>query len=145
MDIAELYERDLSKLSEEINLFKTEKDLWEIKGDIKNSAGNLALHLIGNLNDFIGRILGHTDYVRHRDEEFSLKDVPRTQLLSDIDSLKAIIKDTLPKLSHEDLGKEFPVKIREQVFTTEIFLIFLLAHLNYHLGQINYLRRMLHG
>ena len=145
MNIADLYERDLSKLSEEINLFKTEKDLWEIKGDIKNSAGNLALHLIGNLNDFIGRILGHTDFVRHRDEEFSLKDVPRTQLLSDIDSLKAIIKDTLPRLSREDLDKEFPVKLREQVFTTEIFLIFLLAHLNYHLGQINYLRRMLHG
>jgi uncharacterized damage-inducible protein DinB len=143
MNIADLYERDLNKLIEEINLFKNEKDLWEIKGDIKNSAGNLALHLVGNLNDFIGRILGHTDYIRQRDDEFSLKNVPREKLVSDINSLKEIIKNTLPKLSEEDLKKEFPVKIREQAFTTEIFLIFLLAHFNYHLGQINYLRRML--
>jgi hypothetical protein len=143
MDIADLYERDLNKLIEEINLFKNENDLWQIKGDIKNSAGNLALHLAGNLSDFIGRILGHIDYIRHRDDEFSLKDIPRDKLVSDINSLKEIIKNTLPNLSEEDLKKEFPVKIREQVFVTEIFLIFLLAHFNYHLGQINYLRRML--
>ncbi len=75
MNIADLYERDLNKLIEEINLFKKEKDIWETKGDVKNSAGNLTLHLVGNLNHFIGRTLGHTDYIRKRDDEFSLKDV----------------------------------------------------------------------
>lgn len=143
MNIVDLYERDLSKLSDEINLFKKEKDIWKTKGDIKNSAGNLALHLLGNLNHFIGRTLGHTDYIRKREEEFSLKDVPREKLISDINQLKEIIKNTLPKISDEQMKGEFPMKIGDQVFTTETLLIFLLAHFNYHLGQVNYLRRML--
>ncbi len=143
MNIAELYERDLNKLIEEINLFKKEKDIWKIKGDIKNSAGNLTLHLLGNLNQFIGRTLANTDYIRQREDEFSVKDIPREKLISGINSLKEIIKNTLPQLTTEDLNKEFPMKIREQVFTTETLLIFLLTHLSYHLGQVNYLRRMM--
>jgi len=143
MNIADLYERDLNKLIEELNLFKKEKDIWKTKGDVINSAGNLALHLIGNLNHFIGRTLGNTDFIRKREEEFSTKDVSREQLISQINSLKEVIKNTLPALSDEDLKKQFPLKIGEQEFTTEMLLSFLLSHLNYHLGQVNYLRRML--
>jgi len=143
MNIVDLYERDLNKLTDEINLFKKEKDIWKTKGDIKNSAGNLALHLLGNLNHFIGRTLGHTDYIRKREEEFSLKHVPREKLISDINQLKEVIKNTLPKISDEQMKSEFPMKIGDQVFTTETLLIFLLSHFNYHLGQVNYLRRML--
>lgn len=143
MNIADLYERDLNKLCDEISQFKKEKDIWKTKGDIKNSAGNLTLHLIGNLNHFIGRTLGHTDYIRKREEEFSIKDVPREKLISDINQLKDVVKNTLPKISQEQMKSEFPMKIGDQVFTTETLLIFLLAHFNYHLGQVNYLRRML--
>lgn len=143
MNISDLYERDLAKLAEELNLFEKEKDIWKTKGDVKNSAGNLTLHLLGNLNHFIGRTLGNTDYVRKRDDEFSLKDVPREKLIADIDSLKQVIKDTLAGISDQEMKKEFPLKIGDHVFTTETLLIFLLAHFNYHLGQVNYLRRML--
>ena len=143
MNITTFFERDLDKLKEEINLFKNEDDIWKIKEDITNSAGNLVTHLLGNLNHFIGKTLGHTDYVRKRDEEFSVKNIPREKLISDINSLKETIKNTLSYLSEEDLKKEFPVKIQEQTFTTQNMLIYLLAHFNYHLGQVNYLRRML--
>lgn len=143
MNIPDLYERDLNKLIEELNQFKREKDIWKVKGDIKNSAGNLTLHLLGNLNHFIGRTLAHTDFIRKREDEFSLKDIPREQLVSQIKSLKEVLKNTLPNLTDEDLKKQFPLKIGEQEFSTETLLIFLLTHLNYHLGQINYLRRML--
>ncbi|MGN6601441.1 MAG: DUF1572 family protein [Ginsengibacter sp.] len=143
MNIADLYEKDLDKLIEELNLFKKEKDIWKTKGDVKNSAGNLVLHLIGNLNHFIGRTLGHTDFIRKREEEFSSKDIPREKLIEQISDVKEVIKNTLPTISEEDLKKEFPLKIGENVFTTETLLTFLLAHLNYHLGQVNYLRRIL--
>lgn len=143
MNILDLYEKDLDKLIEELNLFKKEKDIWKTKGDVKNSAGNLALHLIGNLNHFIGRTLGNTDFIRKRDDEFSLKDIPREKLIEQIKDVKEVIKNTLPAISEEDMKKEFPLKIGENVFTTETLLAFLLAHLNYHLGQVNYLRRML--
>lgn len=143
MNITAFFERDLNKVITEISLFKSENDIWKIKEGILNSAGNLALHVIGNLNHFIGTTLGNTGYVRNRDEEFSLKDIPREALIADINDLKETIKNTLSKLSSADLENDFPIKIRDEVLSTQNMLIFLLAHLNYHLGQINYLRRML--
>lgn len=143
MNITDLYQRDIDKLIEEINSFKKEKDIWKVKGDVKNPAGNLTLHLLGNLNHFIGRTLGHTDYIRKRDDEFSIKNIPRDKLVFDLVSLKEVVKNTLEKLSTEDLNKEFPIKIRDEVLTTELMLIYLLNHFNYHLGQVNYLRRLI--
>lgn len=143
MNLTTFFENDLTKLSTEISLFQDEASVWKTKDGITNSAGNLALHLIGNLNHFIGTTLGNSGYVRKRDEEFSLKNIPREKLISDINDLKETIKNTLSKLSEEDLQKDFPLKIREEVYSTQNVLIYLLAHLNYHLGQVNYLRRML--
>jgi hypothetical protein len=143
MNITNFFERDLDKLIEEINLFKNENDIWKLKEGINNSAGNLTMHLLGNLNHFIGKNLANTDYIRKRDEEFTVKNIPREKLISDINSLKEIVKKTLPNLSEEDLKKQFPLKIQEQTFTTQNMLVFLLLHLNYHLGQVNYLRRIL--
>jgi uncharacterized damage-inducible protein DinB len=143
MNIANFFERDLDKLIEEISLFKNENDIWKTKEGINNSAGNLVVHLLGNLNHFIGKTLGKTDFVRNRDEEFTVKDIPREKLIADLNELKETIKNTLPQLSSEDLKKDFPLQIRNQTFSTENMLTFLLAHLNYHLGQLNYLRRMM--
>jgi hypothetical protein len=143
MSLSTLFERDLDKIITEISLFENESDIWKIKEGILNSAGNLALHIIGNLNHFIGTTLGNTGYVRNRDEEFSLKDIPFETLIADINDLKETVKNTLSKLSSSDLQNDFPIKIRDEVFSTQNMLVFLLAHLNYHLGQINYLRRMM--
>ncbi|MEO8823220.1 MAG: DUF1572 family protein [Ginsengibacter sp.] len=143
MNLAELFERDLNKLIEEINLFKSESDIWKTKKGITNSVGNLTLHLLGNLNHFIGKTLGNTDFVRNRDEEFSLKNIPREKLINNLKELKETIKNTLSKLTTEDLKKDFPLKIRDEVFSTELMLTYLLAHLSYHLGQVNYLRRIM--
>jgi hypothetical protein len=143
MSLSTFFERDLDKIITEISLFENENDIWKIKEGILNSAGNLALHIIGNLNHFIGTTLGNTGYVRNRDEEFSLKDIPRETLIADINDLKETVKNTLSKLSSSDLQNDFPIKIRNEVFSTQNMLVFLLAHLNYHLGQLNYLRRMM--
>lgn len=143
MSLSIFFGRDLDKMITEISLFKNENDIWKMKEGILNSAGNLALHIIGNLNHFIGTTLGNTGYVRNRDEEFSLKDIPREKLIADITDLKEIIKNTLSKLSAADLQNDFQIRVRDEVFSTQNMLIFLLAHLNYHLGQINYLRRMM--
>lgn len=143
MNLVTFFENDLDKLTSEISLFKDEASVWEIKEGVTNSAGNLTLHLLGNLNHFIGKTLGNTGYERHRDEEFSLKNIPREKIISDISDLKETIKNTLSKLSAEELQKDFPIKIREEVYTTQNMLIYLLSHLNYHLGQVNYLRRMI--
>ncbi|WP_185113283.1 DinB family protein [Chryseobacterium kwangjuense] len=138
-----LYSRDLNKLKEEIEAYQNEENLWKTDKNISNSAGNLCLHLVGNLNHFIGAQLGNTGYMRHRDLEFSLKDVPRAELIEKTESTIVMIDAVLSKLSEDDLKKEYPLVVFETKMTTDYFLIHLVAHLDYHLGQINYHRRLL--
>ena len=141
--LMELFERDLQKLKNEIDLYKAEENLWLVKEGIANSAGNLCLHLIGNLSHFIGATLGNTGYIRHREDEFSLKNIPRQDLITNIENCMLIVKTTLQKLTADDLEKEFPQKIFEKSINTEMMLMHLTTHLTYHLGQINYHRRLL--
>ncbi len=137
------FERDLLKLKEEINGYKNEAGLWVVKNEISNSAGNLCLHLIGNLKHFIGATLGHTGYVRTRDLEFSSKNVPRQRLNEEIDLVLTVVKETLAKLPAADYEKDFPLLMQNQTVSTGQMLLHLLTHLSYHLGQINYHRRLI--
>jgi uncharacterized damage-inducible protein DinB len=138
-----IYERDLNKLKVEIQSYESEEKLWVIDGNINNSAGNLCLHLIGNLNHFIGTILGKTDYVRNREDEFLLKNIPQSQLIADIEKTSEVIKTVLPQITEEQFDKEYPVEVFGHPMTTGYFLIHLAVHLGYHLGQVNYHRRLL--
>ena len=141
--IRSLFSRDLNKLKTEIEAYQNEENLWIIDKSIANSAGNLCLHLVGNINHFIGAQLGNTGYIRHRELEFSLKDVPRAELIEKTEATIAMIDSVLPQLSEDDLKKEYPLIVFESKMTTDYFLIHLVAHLDYHLGQINYHRRLL--
>ena len=141
--LSEIFERDLQKLITEISLYKDEDNLWLIKEGISNSAGNLCLHLVGNLNHFIGATLGQTGYVRHRDDEFSLKNIPRQDLLINIENCILIVKNTVNKLSDSDYENDFPLEKHGKIVSTMHMLLHLLTHLNYHIGQINYHRRLL--
>ena len=139
--LIQFYDRDLAKLKSEIQQYSNEADLWKTSGEVTNSAGNLTLHLIGNLKHFIGAILGDSGYVRDRDTEFSDSGVPRDLLLTGIDETAAVVKTTLSGLTDADLAKTYPLEVLGDVMTTEFFIVHLGAHLNYHLGQINYHRR----
>ncbi|MCK0180483.1 DinB family protein [Flavobacteriaceae bacterium S0862] len=141
--LLKIFNRDLNKLKEEIKAYKLESNLWIIDKEVTNCSGNLCLHLIGNLNHFIGAELGGTGYVRQRDLEFSLKDVPRDELLIQVDETMTIVESTLNTLTPEDLEKEYRRRVFEDYMTTGYFLVHLSTHLAYHLGQINYHRRLL--
>lgn len=139
----EYFERDLNKLKEELTLYKNESDLWIVQKGINNSAGNLFLHLTGNLNHFIGAALGASGYVRDRDSEFTMKNVPREKILEGLEKTIPVVLNTLRSLSDEDLQKTFPLEKHGEALTTEKMLMHLITHLSYHLGQINYHRRLL--
>jgi uncharacterized damage-inducible protein DinB len=141
--LIELFERDLQRLKKEVELYKDEDNLWLVKEGICNSAGNLCLHLLGNLSHFIGGMLGHTGYVRHREDEFSLKNIPRQDLITNIENCRLIVRTTLQKLAAEELEKEFDQQVFDKPVTTGMMLMHLTTHLTYHLGQINYHRRLL--
>jgi len=142
--LSDLYERDLNKLKQEIEQYSDEAFLWKKSGNIPNSAGNLCQHLCGNLRHFIGAVLGETDYVRDRDSEFAHQGVSRDQLLSDIDATLADVKSTLAKITDATLASDYPIDVfGKGAFKTDWFLVHLATHFNYHLGQLDYHRRLL--
>lgn len=138
-----LFVRDLEALKKEIDLYSNEKSLWLVPEGISNSAGNLCLHLVGNLNHFIGATLGNTGYVRQRHLEFSQKDIPRAELIKQIDDTIQVVTLALETLSESDMQKVYAHQVFNEPMTTEYFLVHLTMHLAYHLGQINYHRRLL--
>lgn len=140
--LAKLYDRDLQKLKSEITAYENEADLWKTKEEITNSAGNLCLHLIGNLNHYIGHQLGGTDYIRNRPLEFSDKNVPKAILIKKIEATRLMLQAILPNISSELLHQNHTEEFYGGNDTNEFFLIHLLSHLNYHLGQVNYHRRL---
>ncbi|MEX0680664.1 MAG: DUF1572 family protein [Balneolales bacterium] len=138
-----LFERDLKKLQAEIELYRNEEMIWSTEKNISNSAGNLALHLTGNLNYYIGSVIGKTGYVRNRELEFSLKNIPKNELINKIEDTINIVGNSLKKMTKEELEYDYPILIFSAKTSTEYFLVHLATHLTYHLGQINYHRRLL--
>lgn len=137
-----LYEKELDNLSEEIKAYETDEQLWKVADGINNSGGNLCLHLTGNLQHFIGATLGESGYIRNREAEFKLKNIPRQKLLEEIENTKRIVTDTLEQVSKKELDSDFPIQVFDEPLTTEYFLVYLIRHLGYHIGQINYHRRL---
>lgn len=138
-----VFDRDLTQLKKEIESYTHEASIWKLCGEIKNPGGNLCLHLCGNLQHFIGHVLGGTDYKRNRDQEFSARNVPRTQLLAETEKTRAVVQNTLSKLDYSLLSQPFPAELPMGKVSTTFFLIHLAAHFNYHLGQVNYHRRLI--
>jgi uncharacterized damage-inducible protein DinB len=136
------FEKDLNKLIAEVNQYPDDASLWKLKDGIKNSAGNLCLHLAGSLQHFIGAIIGESGYVRNRDAEFSLKNITRQKIISELEATKLVVKDTLEQVSKKELEQIFPAKVTDLTVTTEYLLIHMITHVSYHLGQVNYHRRL---
>jgi hypothetical protein len=138
-----LFARELGKLKTEIEQYTNEGQIWALGGNIANTAGNLCLHLVGNLNTFIGAQLGNTGYIRNRELEFSLKGVARTELIQKIEDTIKVVDETLAGMPDEKLQEEYPLMVFGDKMTTGYFLTHLAMHLSYHLGQVNYHRRLL--
>lgn len=140
-ELANLFVRDLDKVIQDLRAYEDETDLWKVQGTIKNPAGNLALHIAGNLRHFIGMMLGGSDYQRDRPYEFEASNVPLDELVKEIDLAKKDISEVLPNLSAEKLTSSMANIPYE--LTVGGFLLHLYNHLGYHAGQLNYHRRML--
>ena len=140
-----LFNRDLKRLYKEIEAYSDDTILWQKAEGISNPAGNLCLHLVGNLNEYVGRQLGEIPYVRNRSLEFSATDVPQKDLLQMVQNTQEVVENTLNKLENEQFQAKYPENVLGYDMTVHYFLVHLNGHLNYHLGQINYHRRLLMG
>lgn len=139
-DLRSYYIRDLDRLIE--NLRETpEEELWKVPDGVTNSCGVLVQHLVGNLNHFIGEGLGQIGYVRQRKQEFVSTEAPKEELIQSVEDLKNTLDNVFDTLEEGDLNASYPMELSFEA-STGGFLIHLYGHLNYHLGQINYLRRI---
>jgi uncharacterized damage-inducible protein DinB len=143
--IGSILDRDLDALRREIEAYSDDKELWQTAPGISNTAGTLALHLTGNLQHYFGTRLGGTGYVRDRPAEFARRNVPRMELLREVEAARRAVRAGLAQLSAQQLAGEFPEAIADVRLTTGEYLIHLTTHFAYHLGQIDYHRRMVTG
>ena len=144
-ELSALFVRDLERLIQELQAFPDTPSAWQTAPGVTNAAGTLALHLEGNLREYIGRQLGQSAYARQRPIEFSARGVEISELVARLQGVKAMIPGVLQGLSPAQLDTEYPEAIQGKSLTTRQFLIHLLGHLNYHLGQVDYLRRITTG
>ena len=143
-DFAALFTRDLARLARQLDAFD-DAHLWQVLPGVTNSAGNLMLHLNGNLREYIGRQIGGVAYVRDRPREFGASTVPRAALAADLAELSALIPRVLAAVTPGRWDEMFPENVLGAPLTNGHFVIHLYGHFNYHLGQIDYLRRALSG
>lgn len=142
-ELNQLFQRDLAKLEKELLSYSDEESLWLVDQQISNSAGNLALHLIGNLRHFVGLNLGGFAYERNREREFDAKGEPREGIIQELQEVKKIVEKSLLNFPEERLSDASVHAFFGYPMSIGYFLIHLYGHFNYHLGQINYHRRML--
>jgi hypothetical protein len=144
-DIQILMSRELDSLKDEIELFPDDKILWSVLPGITNSAGNLILHICGNLNYFIGSVLGNTGFIRDRESEFSRTSGSRAELIEELNKTNEMIQNVLPNLSESVVKQTYPKTIGRVDIPCDRFLLHLTVHLSFHLGQMGYLRRIITG
>jgi uncharacterized damage-inducible protein DinB len=137
--------RELQTFIREIEAFPSDDSVWHTRRGVTNSAGNLALHVSGNLQDFVGRVLGGTSYVRNREQEFGQREGTRADLVAGLRTTIAVVEAALPNVTDETLAADYPMQLNGKTLNTATFLVHLGAHLAFHLGQAGYLRRIITG
>ena len=143
--IAALLARELRALRREIERYPDDSTPWRTLPGIANAGGTLALHVAGNLQHYVGTQLGDTGYVRDRPAEFARRDVPRALLVDELDRALDVVQRVIPALDDETMNAAYPEAVGGQRMPTRDFLVHLLAHLAYHLGQVDYHRRLVTG
>ncbi len=141
-DLKVLYLREIATLERELDLYPDETSVWKELPGLPNPAGTLFLHLAGSLQHFFGAALGKTGYVRDRSAEFSKRDVPCSELKQELSRARQGVLAAFANLTEDSLGQVYPVKFADAEFSTRLTLLQFLSHLAYHLGQIDYHRRV---
>ena len=142
-DIQRMLVRELESFIKEIELFPDDDTVWNRVPGTANSAGNLALHICGNLKHYIGSVLGGDGYVRNREAEFSSRSGSRDELVRGLEETITVVSRIFPQLSETTIAETYPEAVAGVEMPCGRFLIHLCAHAAFHLGQAGYLRRCL--
>ncbi len=144
-DLQKLFDRDIDGLRAQVEYYPDDAALWRVVPGLPNVGGTLVLHAAGNLRHYVGAQLGNTGYVRDRDAEFGTRDLPRTDVLRIVAAARTEVREALLALDPSALTEGYPLPIGGKSFTTSLWLLHLSTHLAYHLGQVDYHRRVVTG
>lgn len=144
-DVERLLTRELDGLGREVGLFPDDRQLWVTPVGISNAAGNLALHVAGNLQHFVGALLGGTGYVRDRDREFATRTGTRAHVHQELQAAARAVESTLARMDTAALQLPMPGAPNALTIRTDLFLLHLVSHAAFHLGQAGYVRRIVCG
>lgn len=143
-ELKALFLRDLDALEKELHLYPKASDLWIKADSIANTGGTLFIHLNGNLQHFIGAVLHQSGYKRDREFEFSGKQ-SLSEIQEQIKETKRVVSDCFDFMDESVLSQSYTLQPLGYPMSVGYFLMHLQGHLNYHLGQINYHRRIFTG
>ena len=144
-DLQTVMVRELRALAREVESYPDDAAVWRAFPGIANPAGTLVLHLAGNLRLYVGHVIGGIAYERDRPREFSARGLSRAELVGEVDAALAAVDAALPRLTSDALAAEFPIAIGAVRVNTQEFLMHCAVHLAYHLGQVDYHRRLTTG
>jgi uncharacterized damage-inducible protein DinB len=142
-------QRELAAVRRCVEAYPDDRSLWAERPGLPNAGGTLVLHIAGNLQHYLGAVLGGSDYRRDREAEFARRDVSRDDLLAEIDAAAVAIDRGLATEDDDgggnELARAYPEPIAGRTVATGDYLVHLAAHLAYHLGQLDYHRRVVTG
>jgi hypothetical protein len=142
-EVVRLLCRELQTFAREVEAFPDDDSLWRTLPGVTNSAGNLALHVAGNLKHYVGAVLGRTGYVRQREAEFATREGRRSDIARELNEAAEVVSRVLPGVPGDVLAAPFPEAVGGVTPRCDRFLLHLCTHLAFHLGQASYLRRIL--
>jgi uncharacterized protein DUF1572 len=132
--------RDFGKRVHDLSEELSEQEFWTKPYPYGNSVGHLALHIIGNLNYYIGARIAQTGYARDRDREFNESDPPpKKEVLRRLDEVVELVVKTLETQTSDSWGTEYSAAGWEAL--NDRFTAFhrCAAHFQYHTGHMIYL------
>jgi hypothetical protein len=143
---AKAFARDIASVKAEVLAYPDDEALWRAVPGLPNSGGTLALHLAGNLRHFIGAGIGRSGYVRDRPAEFATRGTTRADVAAALDAAAREVADALAAAPADLMAVAPPITMPNgALLPMPLAMLHLLTHLAYHLGQMDYHRRMVTG
>ena len=122
----------------------SEDDMWWRPNAQSNSAGNLILHLCGNIRQWVIHGVGGAEDLRQRKAEFAEQGpIPKAELLVQLEATLAEVDAVLQRVTAEALAQPRQIQGFDQTVLSAIFHV--VEHFSYHTGQIIYLTKMRTG
>jgi len=122
----------------------SEKEIWWRPNNASNAVGNIALHLCGNIRQWIISGLGGQPFVRERNKEFSERGpIPRRTLIVRLRRTVEEACEVIDRLPAEALVREY--KIQGYRASGMVAVMHVYEHFAYHAGQITYITKLKRG